>query len=155
MDDLAADAAQRWYDAAELFKRPSAAYRSLRTHLKGHISEEGEPAIAFQGGNPVVVLLHKDRFTIARPAEPASEQSPIQFDSIPLGMPIRVGLVVGEERIPEGFFRKRTWTLGDSGSTAIVLETRARTSRLAPEEIGGEALVAEAAARLGWPGREG
>jgi hypothetical protein len=153
VSDLSADAGDRWHSAAELFGRPSAAYRPLRIQLRDRISEEAELGIAFQKDEPVIVLLHADRITVARPAEPSSERSAIEFQSIPLGTPLRVGLVVGEAQMPEGIFRRRIWTLGDPGPTAIVLETRARVSSFAAEEIGGEALIVEAAARLGWPGK--
>jgi hypothetical protein len=154
LSDFAADAVNRWHSAGELLGRPSAAYRALRFQLRDQVAGGAEVGIAFQDDEPVVVLLHSERLTVARPAEPTSEDSPIEFESISLAAPSRVGLVVGEVQRPEGIFRRRTWTFGEPGPSATVLETRAHTSQLATE-IGGEALVAEAAARLGFPGRQG
>jgi hypothetical protein len=154
VSELAAEAAQAWYDAAELFRRASTAYRPLRTQLKQLVSEAGEMGIAFQEGDPVVVLLHAERLTVARPTEPSSEHSPIEFESIGLATPARVCLTAGEAQMAEGFFRTRIWALGDPAAAPLVLETRSRTSRALPEENAGEELVARAAIALGWPGRE-
>jgi hypothetical protein len=155
MPDLAAAASEGWYSAAEHFDRSTIASGRLRNRLRSWISDVAEFGIAFQQDDPVVVLTHIERLTVVKPVDPSSEHSLIDFESIPLAVPTRVRLLVGEIKVDAGVFRSMNWTFGDPGPAAFELETRALMSRFESEDFGGEELVAKAATRLGWPGKEG
>jgi hypothetical protein len=152
MADLAARAADRWYEAAEEACLPTDAQSALRKVLRWTLSEEAETAIAYSGKVPVIAAIDGARLICARPEDPAASSSDavVTLDSIPLDLPRRVLVSFRQEEYRWGWFMVRAWTLGEPGPTALVLETRSPSSQLQGGEFGGRALLEKAATRLGW-----
>ena len=152
MADVAAQAAARWYEAAEEAALPTDAHRALRKVIRWTLSDEAETAIAYSGELPVIVAIDGARLICAKPEDlaAASSDAVVTLDSIPLDLPRRVVVRFGEKEYPWGWFMVRAWTLGEPGPAALVLETRTPTSQLQGGEFGGRALLERAATRLGW-----
>ncbi len=152
MADVAARAAARWYEAAEEAALPTNAHTTLRKVLRWTLSEEAETAIAYNGELPVIAAIDGARLICARPEDlaAASSDAVVTLDSIPLDLPRRVLVSFGQKEYRWGWFMVRTWTLGEPGPAALVLETRTPSSQLQGGEFGGRALLEKAATRLGW-----
>jgi hypothetical protein len=153
MADLAARAADRWYEAAEEAGLPTDAQAALRKVLRRTLSEEAETAIAYSGELPVIAAIDGARLICAKPEDPAAASSDavVTLDSIPLDTPRRVMISFSQKEYRWGWFMVRAWTLGEPGPTALILETRSPSSQFQGDEFGGRALLEKAATRLGWP----
>ena len=152
MINLAARAADRWYEAAEEAGLPTDAQAALRNVLRWTLSEEAEIAIAYSDELPVIAAIDGARLICARPEDPAASSSDavVKLDSIPLDLPRRIMVSFSQKEYGWGWFMVRTWTLGEPGPTALILETRSPSSRLQGGDFGGRALLERVASRLGW-----
>lgn len=152
MTDLAARAADRWYEAAEEAGLPTDSHTALRKVLRWTLSEEAETAIAYSAEVPVIAAIDGARLICASPEDPAVSASDavVTLDSIPLDLPRRVIVSFSQKEYRWGWFMVRAWTLGEPGPASLVLETRTPSARFQGGEFGGRALLEKAATRLGW-----
>ncbi len=143
-------AVEAWSEAALESGIPTAVQTQLGQVLRRCLSDQAETAVAYIDGVPVVVALESDRLICVWPEDPAIAgiDAVILVDSIPLGLPRRIGLRVGRQKHPGGSYMIRTWTLGEAG--ALVLETRTPIYQDQDGEYGGQKLLEKAVARLGW-----
>ena len=148
----AARAADRWFQAAELTSRPLAGQSQLRKVLRSTLAENAETGIGFIDDQPVVLAIDGERLICARPVDPAADgaDAVIAVDSLPLDRPMRVAVSFSQREFPHGRFMVRTWTLGEPGPGAVRIDTRSVVSQFHQIDDGGNALLEQVAARLGW-----
>lgn len=148
----AAQAADRWFRAAEITSSPLAAQSALEKVLRWTLPEVAETGIGFINDLPVVLVMDGERLILARPEDPAvsGPEAVIAVDSLPLDRPLRVAVSLSQRELPHGRFMIRSWTLGEPGPGAVRIDTRSLVSAFHQIDDGGNALLAKVADRLGW-----
>jgi hypothetical protein len=145
-------AAERWFQAAELTSTPWVAQSQLRKVLRWTLAEDAETGIGFIDDQPVVVAIDGERLICARPVDPVADgaDAVIAVDSLPLDRTLRVAVSFSQREFPHGWFMIRSWTLGEPGPGAVRIDTRSLVSAFNQIDDGGNALLEQVAARLGW-----